>query len=270
MTEAVREWGVSIRHACRTLMLDTPTYHYKPQMRDQAALEQRIKEICETRVRYGYRRVHVLLRREGWIINVKKVRRIYNELGLQLRNKSPKRKVKAKLSRDRKEAVAPMEVWAMDFVHDQLATGRKFRILTVVDTWSKYVLAIDARYSYRGEDVVQTLERVCSQTGYPKTIRVDQGTEFVSRDLDLWAFANGVTLDFSRPGKPTDNAFIEAFNARLRSECLNAHWFMSLPDAREKLEAWRRDYNRVRPHSVIGNKPPISLINHAAVTSPAT
>ncbi len=166
-------------------MLDTSTYHYKPQIRDQAALEQRIKEICETRVRYGYRRVHVLLRREGWIINVKKVRRIYNELGLQLRNKSPKRKVKAKLNRDRREAVSPMEVWAMDFVHDQLATGRKFRILTVVDTWSKYVPAIDARYSYRGEDVVQTLERVCSQTGYPKTIRVDQGTEFVSRDLDL-------------------------------------------------------------------------------------
>ena len=157
----------------------------------------------------------------------------------------------------------------MDFVHDQLVTGRKFRIFTVVDTWSRYVPAIDTRYSYRGEDVVQTLERVCSQTGYPKTIRVDQGTEFVSRDLDLWAFANGVTLDFSRPGKPTDNAFIEAFNGRLRSECLNAHWFMSLPDAREKLEACRRDYNRLRPHSAIGNKPPISLMNYAAITSPA-
>ena len=143
----------------------------------------------------------------GWIINVKKVRRIYNELGLQLRNKSPKRKVKAKLNRDRKDAVSPMEVWAMDFVHDQLATGRKFRILTVVDTWSKYVPAIDARYSYRGEDVVQTLERICAQTGYPKTIRVDQGTEFVSRDLDLWAFANALRSTSrglaSRPTMPS-------------------------------------------------------------------
>ncbi len=260
---------MSIRHACRTLMLDTSTYHYKPQQRYQAVLERRIREICETRVRYGCRRVHVLLCREGWVVNVKKVRRIYNELGLQLRNKSPKRRVKAKLSRDRREAVSPLEVWAMDFVHDQLATVRKLRILTVVDTWSRYVPAIDARYSYRGEDVVQTMERICAQTGYPKMIRVDQGSEFISRDLDLWAFSKGLVLDFSRPGKPTDNAFIEAFNGRLRSECLDAHWFMSLPDAREKLEAWRVDYNQLRPHSAIGNKAPQALINHPAVTSPA-
>ena len=116
--------------------------------------------------------------------------------------------------------------------------------------------------------MVQTLDRICGQTGYPKMIRVDQGSEFISRDLDLWAYANGVTLDFSRPGKPTDNAFIEAFNGRLRTERLSAHWFMSLPDAREKLERWRRDYNEVRPHSAIGHKSPISLINHAGVTSP--
>lgn len=264
----MKEWGVSIRRACGVLLLDTSTFHYKSRRPDQAALEERIKDICETRVRYGYRRVHVLLRREGWFVNEKKVRRIYNELGLQLRNKRPKRKVRAKLIRERQEAVSPMQVWAMDFVHDQLATGRKFRILTVVDTWSKYVPAIDARYSYRGEDVVRTMERICSQTGYPKMIRVDQGSEFISRDLDLWAYTKGVTLDFSRPGKPTDNAFIEAFNGRLRAECLNANWFMSLPDAREKLERWRGDYNTVRPHSAIGNKSPISLINHAGVTSP--
>lgn len=125
-------------------------------------------------------------------------------MGLQLRNKHPKRKVRAKLIRDRKEAVSPLEVWAMDFVH---ATGRKFRILTVVDTWSRYVPAIDARYSYRGEDVVQTMERICAQTGYPKMIRVDQGSEFISRDLDRWAYANGVTLDFppqeSQPTMPS-------------------------------------------------------------------
>ncbi|BDW99191.1 transposase [Maricaulis maris] len=259
---------MSIRRACGNLLLDTSTFHYRSRRPDQAALKERIKDICETRVRYGYRRVHVMLRREGWFVNQKKVRRIYNEMGLQLRNKHPKRKVRAKLIRDRKEAVSPLEVWAMDFVHDQLATGRKFRILTVVDTWSRYVPAIDARYSYRGEDVVQTMERVCAQTGYPKMIRVDQGSEFISRDLDLWAYANNVTLDFSRPGKPTDNAFIEAFNGRLRAECLSANWFMSLPDAREKLECWRRDYNTVRPHSAIGNKPPVALINHAGVTSP--
>ncbi len=175
---------------------------------------------------------------------------------MQLRNKTPKRRVKAKLREDWQEAVGPNDVWAMDFVHDQLATGRKIRVLTVVDTFSRYSPALDARFSYRGEDVVATLERVCSRIGYPKTIRVDQGSEFISRDLDLWAYQRGVTLDFSRPGKPTDNAFIEAFNGRLRAECLNAHWFLSLADAAEKLEAWRRDYNEQRPHGAIGNKVP--------------
>ena len=146
---------------------------------------------AQTRVRYGYRRVHVLLRREGWEINVKKTRRIYNELGLQLRNKTPKRRVKAKLRDDRCEATRPNEIWAMDFVHDQLATGKKIRVLTVVDTFSRFSPVIDPRFSYRAEDVVQTLERVCAAIGYPKTIRVDQGSEFVSRDLDLWAYAQG-------------------------------------------------------------------------------
>ena len=166
--------------------------------------------------------------------------RIYNELGLRLRNKTPKRRVKAKLRDDRRAASTSNEIWAMDFVHDQLATGQKIRVLTVVDTFSRFSPVIDPRFSYRAEDVVATLERVCVATGYPKTIRVDQGSEFVSQDLDLWAYAKGVTLDFSRPGKPTDNAFIEAFNGRLRTECLNAHWFLTLADAGEKLEDWSK------------------------------
>ena len=203
------EWGVSIRRACRILEFDTSTYHYKSCRREQAGLEARMRQICETRVRYGYRRVHVLLRREGWEINMTRTRRIYRELGLQLRSKTPRRRVKAKLRDDRRDAVAPNEIWAMDFVHDQLATGRKIRILTVVDTFSRYAPVLDPRFAYRGEDVVQTLERICRQTGYPKTIRVDQGSEFISRDLDLWAYAKGVTLDFSRPGKPTDTDVVE-------------------------------------------------------------
>lgn len=225
------DWAISIRRACAAIEFDPKTYRYKSRRPDQAAVEQRIKEICQTRIRFGYRRVHVLLRREGWSINQKKTYRIYKELGMQLRNKTPRRRVKAKLREDRATAVGPNDVWAMDFVHDQLATGRKIRVLTVVDTFSRYVPALDARFSYRAENVVQTLERVCRQIGYPKTIRVDQGSEFISRDLDLWAYAHNVVLDFSRPGKPTDNAFIEAFNGRLRAECLNAHWFLSLADA---------------------------------------
>jgi putative transposase len=179
------DWGISIRRACKALKFDTSTYHYKPRRPGQAGLERRITEICETRVRYGYRRVHVLLRREGWTINIKKTRRIYNELGLQLRNKHPKRRVKAKLREDRQEATGPNDVWAMDFVHDQLAIGKKLRILTIVDTHSRFCPATDPRFTYRGEDVVQTLERICGRNGYPKTIRVDNGSEFISRDLDL-------------------------------------------------------------------------------------
>jgi putative transposase len=187
---------------------------------------------------------------------MKKVYRLYRELGLQLRNKTPKRRVKAKLREDRTTAVRPHDVWAMDFVHDHLATGRKLRTLTVVDTFSRLSPVIDPRFSYRGEDVVATLERACWKIGYPKTIRVDNGSEFISREMGLWAYQRGVILDYSRPGKPTDNAFIEAFNSKLRSECLNAHWFLSLQDACEKLEAWRRHYNEERPHSAIGNIPP--------------
>ena len=264
------DWGVSIHRACGAICFDTSSYHYKSRRTDQAASERRIKEIAQTRVRYGYRRVHVLLRREGWVINMKKTRRIYNELGLQLRNKHPKRRVKAKLREDRQEAVGPNDVWAMDFVHDQLALGKKLRILTVVDTHSRLCPAADPRFACRGEDVVQTLERVCGRIGYPKTIRVDNGSEFVSRDLDLWAYANDVTLDFSRPGKPTDNGFIEAFNSKLRAECLNAHWFMSLADAREKLEDWRRHYNEDRPHSAIGYNVPIDMHYPDGVTSPSS
>ena len=259
---------MSARRACDTLRVERSLYAYKSKRGDQASLKLKIKDICEARVRYGYRRVHVMLRQDGIEINEKRTRRLYNELGLQLRNKVRKRRVKAKLRDDRTIAVHINETWAMDFVHDQLATGKKIRVLTVVDTFSRFSPAVDPRFSYKGEDVVLTLERVCKNIGYPKSIRVDQGSEFISRDLDLWAYANNVTLDFSRPGKPTDNSFNESFNGKFRSECLNTHWFMNLDDARQKMEDWRRDYNEIRPHSAIGNKPPISLMNGSSAYSP--
>jgi len=181
------------------------TQQYKSRSDDEADLKQRIKEIVETHVRYGYRRIHVLLRREGWAINAKRVYRLYHEMGLKLRNKTPKRRVKAKLRDDRKEAIAMNETWAMDFVHDQLVTSRKLRVLTVVDNFSRFSPVVDPRFSYKGEDVVRTLDHVCKIFGYPKSIRADNGPEFVSRDLDLWTYQNDVILDFSRPGEPTDN-----------------------------------------------------------------
>ena len=192
--------------------------------------------------------------------------------------------MKAKLREDRAGAVCTNDVWAMDFVHDQLATGRKLCVLTVVDTFSRYCPVIDPRSSYRGEDVVATLDHVCRQVGYSKTIRVenaktirvdnaktirvDNGSEFISRDMDVWAYQRGVTLDFSRPGNPTDTAFIEALNSKLRSKYLNTHWFMSREDDCEKMEEWRMYDNEERPHSSIGNIPPILLVNSKGETSP--
>lgn len=191
------------------LWAERSSYHYRGIRADQANLKKRIREIAETRVRYGYRRIHALLRREGWDVNGKRVYRLYKELGLQLRRKPPKRRVKAKLRDGRCAASCSNEVWAMDFVHGQLATGSKLRILTVVDTFSRFSPAVVARLGFRAPDVIEVLERLCSEVGYPASIRVDQGSGFISRDLDLWAYTRNVTLDFSRPGKPTDNAFIE-------------------------------------------------------------
>jgi putative transposase len=261
-------WRVSIRRACRALPVDRSTYHYRSRRAGQAQLTERIREIAATRVRYGYRRIHVLLRREGWKVNAKRIYRLYRELGLQLRNKTPKRRVKAKLRSDRQPATRANQTWAMDFVHDQLATGRKLRVLTIIDTFSRFSPAVEPRFTFCGADVVEILEEVGRQVGFPAAMRVDQGTEFVSRDLDLWAYQRGVILDFSRPGKPTDNAFIESFNGKFRTECLNAHWFMSLDDARRKCEAWRRDYNEERPHSAIGNKVPVELIDRSVAHGP--
>ena len=225
---------MSIRRACSVLKAERSSYHYKGKPRPQAVLSKRIKEIAETRVRYGYRRIHVLLRREGWQVNAKRVWRLYREMGLQLRNEAPKRRVQAKLREGRSGALGPNDVWATDFVHDQLFDGRKIRALTIVDTFTRLSPAIDVRQSYRGADVVATLERAKVETGLPKTIRLDNGPEFVSKELDLWAFVRRVPLDFSRPGKPTDNAYIESFNGKFRAECLNANWFLSLSTRRGK------------------------------------
>ena len=191
-----------IRRACAVLGGGRSTYHYASRRPPQAVLSKRIREIAETRVRYGYRRIHVLLRREGWQVNAKRIYRLYTEEGLQLRHKTPKRRVAAKLREDRCPPAAPNQVWAMDFLSDQLFDGRRIRILTIVDAYSRISPAIDVRPHYRGTDVVETLERVTRVYGTPKTIRVDNGPEFISKALDLWAWLNGVTLDFSRPGSP--------------------------------------------------------------------
>ena len=193
---------MSIRRAGAVLGGGRSTYHYLARRPPQAVLSQRIREIAETRVRYGYRRIHVLLRREGWQVNVKRIYRLDTEEGLQLRHQTPKRRVAAKLREDRCPPAAPNEVWAMDVLSDQLCNGRKIRILTIVDACSRLSPAIDVRPHDRGTDGVETLERVTRVDGTPKTIRLDNGPAFISKALDLWAWLNGVTLDFSSRGNP--------------------------------------------------------------------
>ena len=252
-------FGVSARRACEVVRLPRSTWMYQSRRVEPVALKQRIRDIARTRTRYGYLRIHAVLRREGWIVNRKRVYRLYREMGLQMRRKPPRRRVQAKLREARVPARFQNDCWSMDFMADQTFDGRRLRVLTVVDHFSRVSPAMEVRRRYTGYDVVRTLERATLEYGTPRTIRVDNGPEFVSREVDLWAYANSVTLDFSRPGKPTDNAFIEALNARVRLECLNQHWFLSLEDARVKIDRWREMYNHERPHSQLGYKTPVEF-----------
>lgn len=261
---------MSVRQACRAIQASRSSHYYRSIKSDDTALRARIKEITQNRVRYGCPRVYVLLRREGWAVNHKKVERIYQEEGLSLRFKRPKRRVSAA---HRKDDAPPLtainQCWSMDFVVDQLFNGRRLRSLTVVDNFSRECLAITVDHGLKGGEVVETMNAIYKRTGRkPERIKVDNGSEFISKALDKWAYENKVTLDFSRPGKPTDNAFIESFNGSFRDECLNAHWFMSLEDAREKIEAWRHDYNTFRPHSSLSNLTPTEFLHyHQACSS---
>jgi len=249
-------YQVSERRACKVLGLNRSTQRYKGQRDEQAELRMRIKEIAAVRVRYGYKRIHVLLRREGWRVNHKRVYRIYCEEGLNIRAKRPKRRVSAAHRVAKEKAVAINDSWSMDFVSDNLFNGRRFRALTIVDNFSRECPAIFVDRGITGEQVVESLNRLKFTRGLPKTIQVDNGPEFISKALDKWAYEHGITLWFSRPGKPQDNALVESFNGSFRDECLNVNWFLSLEDARKKIETWRLEYNNWRPHSSLDNLTP--------------
>jgi putative transposase len=239
------------------LQLGRSTYQYRSRKDEQAALRIRIRDLAMARVSYGYQRIHVLLQREGWKVNHKRVYRLYREEGLTMRCKKPRRHVTACRRMDRPVALEPNEGWSMDFMSDELFDGRRIRLLTLVDNFTRESLVIEVNDRMGGHKVVEVLMQLGKERKLPRTIRVDNGPEFISKALDQWAYLNGVQLDFSRPGKPTDNGLIEAFNGRLRQECLNESWFLSLEDAREKVEAWRQQYNKERPHQALGNLSPL-------------
>jgi putative transposase len=227
-----------------------------------------MRELATARPRFGYERIHILLIREGWRVGRNRVHRLYKLEGLQVRMRVRRRK---RISLHRGPvpvATRRGEYWAMDFVHDQLLSGRKFRVLTVIDKWHRECVALQADFALTGHSVVEALEAIALNQELPYAITVDHGTEFTSRALDEWCYQRGVKLDFIRPGKPTENCFIESFNGRLRDECLNVNEFVSLEHARATLKTWREDYNHTRPHGSLGRLTPSEYANRGQKTDP--
>ena len=256
MDYIVSHYDLKMRRACR-LVKQTRSTQYRRSVKDpRPELRARMHEIARTRVRYGYRRIHVLLKRDGWQLGKNQMYRLYREEQLQLRSKLPKRRKMVVARRERIQPRAANEIWSLDFVADQLADGTRFRALTVVDVFSREALAIEVGQRLRGEHVVAVLTRLSAQRQAPKYLFVDNGSEFSGRLLDLWAYRCQARIDFSRPGKPTDNCYVETFNGSLRDECLNVHWFESIDDAKAIIEAWRRDYNESWPHMALNDVAP--------------
>ncbi len=253
--QLVEAFRVSARRACGAVHCHRATFYYRARRQDPAPLRMRLRELAAARPRFGYRRLYVLLRREGWPVNHKRVYRLYGEEHLAVRTRR-RRKRASPLRVIPPRPTRPNEQWGMDFMADRLEDGRRIRILTVEDVFTRECLAVEVDVSLRSARVVSVLERLVQERGAPAAITVDNGSEFYSRRTDSWAYHRGVRLDFSRPGKPMDNPFIESFNGRLRDEHLNTELFFSVPDARTKLLEWQRDYNEARPHSSLGYIPP--------------
>jgi putative transposase len=251
-----RTFQVSGLRACRLAQFSRAAWYRRSRAKDQSALRMRIRDLAHARPRFGSLRIWVLLRREGRLVNRKRVRRLYRLEGLQLRMRVRRRKHIARHRGPAPTPIGPTERWSMDFVHDTLADGRPFRILTVVDHWSRHSPLLEVGFRMSGETVGQALDRALNGMAGPRSITVDHGTEFQSRALEDWAYRRSVQLDFIRPGKPVENAFIESFNGRLRDECLNVHQFTSLAEAQAIIEAWRMEYNHRRPHSSLGHLTP--------------
>lgn len=243
--------SISERRACQLVGLSRTVLHYEPLPQpDNAQLQQRMVELAAERRRFGYRRIHVLLRREGVEANHKRVFRLYQEADLGVRRRRKRQRVAV----EREPLCTPAQpnaVWSMDFVMDVLSNGRRLKCLTIVDDFTKESVDLVVDHSISGIYVSRVLDQAAQFRGYPHAIRTDQGPEFTCKALDQWAYQHGVQLKLIEPGKPTQNAFIESFNGKFRDECLNDHWFTSLPQARSIVAKWRRDYNECRPHSTL-------------------
>jgi len=259
---------VSERRACQALGVDRSTVRYRSLRPDNGAIRLRIRELAALRRRFGYRRLHFLLKREGTIMNQKRFRRLYREEGLQVRKRGGRKRalgLRAPLGLPAK----PNERWSLDFVSDSFTDGRRFRVLAVVDDCTRECLALVADTSLSGARVARELDAIIAARGKPMTCVSDNGTELTSMAILAWSKASGVDWHYIQPGKPQQNAFIESFNGRLRDECLNETLFSSLAEARSVLAAWRDDYNRVRPHSALVNRTPEEFCTHSLALAAA-
>jgi putative transposase len=248
------KFELSERRACALVGLGRSTCRYRPRRGDWPELRERLRALAAERRRFGYRRLYVLLRRQGYLVNLKRIYRLYRQEALAVRRRGRRRRVVRSAVITIPNAIN--ERWSLDFVLDVLEDGRRFRILTVVDDFTRACLAMEVDTSIGGRRVVEVLQRLVETRGKPAGLIMDNGPEFAGRTLDAWAYAQGIRLQFIEPGKPNQNAYIESFNGRLRDECLNEHWFTSLSFARQTLETWRLDYNAVRPHSSLNNATP--------------
>ena len=250
---AERDFGVT--RACGLMHISRSLYRYRSRRPECSAVRARIEEIAAVKRRYGYRRIHVLLRREGWAINRKRTYRLYREAGLAVRRRKRKR-IGPFERKPLPKPTAANRSWSMDFVSDGLADGRRLRCLAIVDDCTRECVAIEVDTSITGTRVKAVLERLADTRGLPRSITVDHGPEFEGQVIDAWAYQRNVQLSFIRPGKPNENAYIESFNGKFRDECLNEHWFLTMAHARRAIETWRVEYNTERPHSSLGDLTP--------------
>ena len=249
--------GLSERKACHIVGLCRATWQYKPKPESalNKALRVRIREIAAQRRRFGSLRIWKMLSRQGWAINKKRVQRIYVEEKLSLRIKR-RRKQAAAVRVPLPKPTGPNQVWSIDFVFDWVQSGRKIKMLTVVDDFTHECVALEVDFGIRAIGVTRALDRAMDLRGKVAAIRSDNGSEFAGNVMDGWAFSRGIKLDFIRPGKPNDNAFVESFNGKFRDECLNENRFLTLIEAQTIIEAWRKDFNEERPHKAHGKLTP--------------
>lgn len=258
----IERYRLSERTACKLAGMSRTGYRYQTKPKGDQALRARLKKLAAEQSAYGYLLLHGMLKAEGLVINKKRTYRIYTEEGLQVRTRKRK-----KLQRPRQPMEVPFESnqrWSMDFVSDQLSCGRRFRILNVVDDYSREMIGQLISVSISGQQVARFLGQMIEHRGKPGRIICDNGTEFTSKAMFFWSKESGVELGFIQPGKPTQNAFVESLNGKFRNECLNRHWFRSIEEARVEIDRWRHHYNHVRPHSSLNYLPPVVFAQQAA------